>query len=269
MFGKKYYFLAGLPRSGNTLLSSILNQNPKINVSANSYLSTILYDTLNIRSNLAFYNFPDIKSVEDCASSFFKSYYKSWKGKIIIDRSPWGTTANLKILEKFCPNEPKFICPIRRIDEILCSFIIQYNKNGLLDITNKAEVEEYCYDMMQESGVIYRGIQSVNNLSKKEYKNKVVFISYDDLCNNPQKEVDRLYDFLSIGRYKHRYENVTEYEMNGIKYNDNFDPFYKDLHKLKSNIEKTRHNVEEILPRSIIKQFGDIDFNIINTSIKT
>jgi hypothetical protein len=31
---KKFYFLSGIARSGNTLLSSILNQNPKIHSSA-------------------------------------------------------------------------------------------------------------------------------------------------------------------------------------------------------------------------------------------
>ena len=38
---KKYFFLAGLPRCGNTLFSSILNQNPNIKVTANSLLPEI------------------------------------------------------------------------------------------------------------------------------------------------------------------------------------------------------------------------------------
>ena len=40
---KDYYFLAGLPRSGNTVLSSILNQNPLIYSSPLSPISEILY----------------------------------------------------------------------------------------------------------------------------------------------------------------------------------------------------------------------------------
>ena len=38
---KKIYYLAGLPRAGNTLLGSILNQNPKVKVSPNSMLVEI------------------------------------------------------------------------------------------------------------------------------------------------------------------------------------------------------------------------------------
>ena len=41
---KQYYFLSGIPRSGNTLLSSILNQNKKIASTPNSLISEILYN---------------------------------------------------------------------------------------------------------------------------------------------------------------------------------------------------------------------------------
>ena len=40
---KTIYYLAGLPRAGNTLLSCILNQNPKVKVSPNSLLGSITY----------------------------------------------------------------------------------------------------------------------------------------------------------------------------------------------------------------------------------
>jgi hypothetical protein len=40
---KAYYFLTGLPRSGNTLLGSIINQNPYLNLTANTILTDALY----------------------------------------------------------------------------------------------------------------------------------------------------------------------------------------------------------------------------------
>ena len=40
---KTYHFLAGLPRSGNTLLSSILNQNPLIHSSPLSPINQIMW----------------------------------------------------------------------------------------------------------------------------------------------------------------------------------------------------------------------------------
>ena len=59
---KKIFYLAGLPRAGNTLLSSILNQNPKVKVSANSILPTITWNLFCLKENKVFKNFPDHKS---------------------------------------------------------------------------------------------------------------------------------------------------------------------------------------------------------------
>ena len=45
MINKKYYFLSGLPRAGNTLLSSFINQSKKVKATANSILPNILFET--------------------------------------------------------------------------------------------------------------------------------------------------------------------------------------------------------------------------------
>lgn len=84
---QKYYFMAGLPRAGNTVLSAILNQNPRVQVSANSFVATIFSYILDQSDNLAYQNFPDSQSIMDCASTVFQSYYKSWKGRTIIGRA--------------------------------------------------------------------------------------------------------------------------------------------------------------------------------------
>ena len=47
---KKIFFLVGLPRAGNTLLGSILNQNPDIAVTANSITPDILYVLYRVKN---------------------------------------------------------------------------------------------------------------------------------------------------------------------------------------------------------------------------
>ena len=60
---KQYNFLIGVPRSGNTLISSVLNQNNNICLTANSPLSGLLYelDTLKKHGGVGdtIENFPD------------------------------------------------------------------------------------------------------------------------------------------------------------------------------------------------------------------
>ena len=82
----KYYFLSGIPRAGNTILSSILNQNNDIGVSANSIITEILYKLEEWKkSDVAFNNFPDEKSYECMMASVLPSYYSKWDCKYIIE----------------------------------------------------------------------------------------------------------------------------------------------------------------------------------------
>jgi len=47
---KKYYFLSGFPRSGNTLLSTILNQNPTIATTGHSFIPDIFLQLERIKN---------------------------------------------------------------------------------------------------------------------------------------------------------------------------------------------------------------------------
>ena len=57
---KKIFFLAGLPRSGNTILASILNQNPVICCTPNSITLEIMKDVVLLKNTDIFQNFPEL-----------------------------------------------------------------------------------------------------------------------------------------------------------------------------------------------------------------
>lgn len=59
VFKKTYYFMAGLPRSGSTLLSSLLNQNPKFYSGPSSpVLSTMFTVESHLSNDELFNGFP-------------------------------------------------------------------------------------------------------------------------------------------------------------------------------------------------------------------
>ena len=58
---KNYYFLSGLPRAGNTVLGSLLNEDPQINLTANSVLPDVLYGIHRAKQREIYLNFPDQK----------------------------------------------------------------------------------------------------------------------------------------------------------------------------------------------------------------
>lgn len=257
---KQYYFLVGLPRSGNTLLSSILNQNPKISVTANSIVPDILWNLDCERENsLTFKNFPDHHSYDDLMSSVFKSYYKNWKSNIIIDRSNWGSPNNLKLLEKYCPNKPKFILLVRDVLEVLASFIkwSKENKPNFIDNeTNNASVEIKCDFLMRSDLQIVQEYTAIHNLYKDG--ENIILLTYNNLIESPKESVERIYEFLNIESHQHKFQDLEQLNTNNVFYND--DVVGKKLHYVKSKISKTQYNIKEYLPSYVINKYGNLDF---------
>jgi len=83
---KKIFFLAGFPRAGNTLLTSILNQNPDIGCTPNSITLEIIKDIFLLKQTEVFLNYPDHCSLDNVLDAVYSAYYKDWNFKYIIDR---------------------------------------------------------------------------------------------------------------------------------------------------------------------------------------
>jgi hypothetical protein len=62
---KKLFFLMGMPRSGNTLFASIMNQNKELVVTANSITLEIMKDLFLLKQTDVFQNYPDHKSLDN------------------------------------------------------------------------------------------------------------------------------------------------------------------------------------------------------------
>ena len=56
---KKYFFLNSLPRSSNTLLGTIINQNPQVSITANTILTDVIYQLHLLKNTEIYQNFPD------------------------------------------------------------------------------------------------------------------------------------------------------------------------------------------------------------------
>ena len=132
---KQINFLVGLPRAGNTIFSSILNQNPKVAVTANSITNEIAKELIKLTRGEVFANFPYQEPFENVCKSVIPSYYKDWKEDYILDRGPWGYPSNLKYLKKYFDGELKFIVLVRDVLEVLQSFLkhSKENKNSFVN----------------------------------------------------------------------------------------------------------------------------------------
>ena len=154
---KKIFFLAGFPRSGNTLLTSILNQNPDIGCTPNSIVLEIYKEVWLLKQIDVFKNYPDHKSLDNVLDTIYPTYYKDWNYKYIIDRGPAGTKSNLYLLKKHFKQEIKIIFLVRPLLEVLASWITWANKtpNNFIRKATKNPVEACHYLMKKEVRINY------------------------------------------------------------------------------------------------------------------
>lgn len=248
MNNKKYFFLCGLPRSGNTLLASLINQNPDFIVTANSIIPTLFHAIKPVYDTKEFLTFPNYKSLDNVVRNLFTNYYQNFDCRIIIDRGPWGTPGNLEFLKRLNMNS-KFIVLKRPILEILASFIRIENHKTTTDI------EKRCHELMSINGMIGKYYWSYKNLLESE---DVLLIDYDNLCLKPQNTIESVYKFLNEKPYNHSYQEISQLKINGITYDDSV--WLGEYHTLKTNvIAKEVYNFNEYLPESIIKEYKGLD----------
>jgi len=243
---KKYYFLTGLPRAGNTLLGSIINQSKNVRITANTLLTDIIYQLHLLKNYEIYKNFSDEKSLNNIIKNVFNNYYKNWKVDNIIDRGPWGTPTNLQYL-KLIIKKPKFIILYRPVLECLASFI---------KIEKPTNIEIRCHQLMNDDGIIGKSLWSIKNIIKE--KEDYLIINYEDFVKNSNKEIKIMFDYLQISFTNFNLSNLKQFSVNNIGYND--DVLAANLHTIRTNkIELNKYNVEDYLPIDIIKQYSNLD----------
>ena len=262
---KKFFCLHGLPRAGNTLLGSIINQNPKVAVTANSVVPDMLGELYMLKHIDIFKNFSDHKSFDNVTKSLLQTYYKDWPQEYIIDRAPWGIPVNLKFLKEV-QEDIKIIVLVRDVEEILASFIKWSQKEPTSFVNQYAAktIEEKCDMLMDKDGVIVKELIGIKHLLDHQPKEMYHIVEYNDLCDNPQQTIKDIYKFLDIPLWGHRFINLDQFEVNNMKYDDNI--VGQNLHTIETNsinsnnYNEFKENVNDILPKSIIEKYNNLNF---------
>jgi sulfotransferase len=258
---KKIYFLSGFPRSGNTIISTILNQNKDMAVSGHSSLVNCFFNLEQVKKTCTYDNFKDEKSVENIKKKLVHNYYNDWPQKYIIDRGEWGTPYNYSVMEKYCPNEFKIIFLLRNPIDVIKSYVKlcndypdfyinqQYNE---LDKTSlhRTELEEKIELITKKEDLVYWSFTAYNFLKDKQ---NVHFVKYEDFVEDPKKILNGIYDFLDIPKFEHSFDIKDQFSINGIEYND--DVLGAPMHKLHTGTLKKFNYPDIELPKHIIEKY--------------
>ena len=155
-----------------------------------------------------------------------------------------------KIKEQFM-EEPKVVCMVRDPRQILSSMEKNFRKNQdqhqeienhsqLTGTTTQKRVVEWLNS--QPVGLAFNRMQDI--IGRGIDKN-ILFIKFEDLTEKPQEEMDKIYDYFGVPKYKHDFGNVEQITQE----DDAVYGIYGD-HKIKKKVEPLTKDYLDILGKS-------------------
>jgi sulfotransferase len=247
---KQFVCLGGLPRTGSTLLSSILSQNPEIHAEGNSGLCQIMWDvefSFNNKCKEQIIANKRTHTIFDVISQLPNLYYKDIKGSIVLDKCrTWNSESNVELLKKYISKDYKVIVLERPVIEIIKSFTRVFNENPFFDSNKISELLKNQHPIMESlKGIVWA--------KKNNQNNNFLFISYDELVTKTEEVIKKIYDFCGWEYFQHDFTNVVN------KYPEDDENAYgvKNFHAIRPIVEKQEYNI--ILPKELEEKCIQID----------
>jgi sulfotransferase len=261
---KTFHFLSGLPRSGSTLLTALLNQNPQIHASTNSPL----LDTIHYTEEYLLYNseqykaHPKPEAAHKVLSSIPHNYYFDTPESIIIDKSR-GWVNQIQHIQDYITPEPKIICPVRNIQDIMVSFLALVEQSKTLSFIDKSLLERNleltndnrCDFLMSPQGIIGQSYHALSEAFRKGHQRYLLLVEYENLISNPQGELNRIHSFLRIPEYSYDFSNVRP------KFDENDEVYgLENMHTVRNKVQKIYRDNSKYLSEYILDKYKKLEF---------
>lgn len=192
-------FLSGLPRTGSTLLTSVLSQNPLVHAEGNSALCQLMWDMqVSCWNTEQLHNKPEVQ--DRLIASLPEIFYRGVDAHILDKCRSWTIPANMDLITKYITKAPKVVVMLRPISEVVASFVHVRKMNGWKD----PEV-----GLLDEgTDPIMRSLDGVK-YSKAINTGQFLYVWYADLVDKPEETIDRVYRHCGWEPFSHDFETIT------------------------------------------------------------
>ena len=256
---KTFYFLAGLPRSGSTVLASILNQNPEVYVTPTSPMLDLL-----VKNQDNFWELPSVLAnpcpdqLTNVTRAIINAMWEHRPEPIIIDKNRgWGKNmpASKTLLEK----DIKVIATTRDLPSIMASWLtlLRNNPESKMDellkvrgypVNDESRMGEMWFNMVKDC------MESVVQL-KKDASDRLLLIDYDDLMRNPKIILEQIEQFLLLPKYEYDFDNIES----DTEDDDMAAWGLHGMHKIRPKLQKISKHPRDILGRMLYERFVQIE----------
>lgn len=277
---KTFYFMAGLPRSGSTILSAILNQNPRFYSGPSSPVTGLMLTLETVlSSDELFLAYPKMDQARELISSVLHHYYSDVVKPVIFDKNrSW--VNRLHYIPGYFGFQPKVLCPVRNIDEILTSFISMHRRNpyeinGKINFMDEMLVknnipltdDNRCELLTSNAGILGQSYFGIRQALMEGRQRQLHFIEYDDITNNPEETMRKVYEFLEEPYFEHDFSNLVNLHQE----NDAQVYGVSDMHMVRKELKKESLSPADILSELTLERCQGSEFwrNLADFDIST
>jgi sulfotransferase len=244
----RFAFLSGLPRTGSTVLGTLLSQHPDLHPTRTS----CVLDLVNFprKFNLGESPYFDVKDPKSPVWGIMRGMlygaYEHVTEEVVVEKNrSWSRETYL--IRKLIGKDPQIISPVRSIPEIIASFMLLSNKIG-----KQSKIEDEIRLANRESNpwtlsrVIWeKYVYADWRTLKTGYENDTdcfLLLEYDDIVSRPKETMDVICKYLDVSPWAPSTSNLKNP-------NPENDRVYgmPGLHDVKPELKRTSPPAWEIL----------------------
>lgn len=251
---KTYHFITGLPRSGSTLLTSILKQNPRFHSSITDPLANLIKGVIeHSQDSPGMKTLVPVERRKNMIKYLFDGFYADVDKPVIFNTNrAWTYLTN--VTKDLYPKSKHIVC-VRDINWVLDSFECAHRRNPFSTNTVTGGLSNSVYQrvesLMKEDGIVGFPYVGIKQAITGPDQNLLFLLEYEQLCKNPKNIMRALYNFINEPYFEHDFDNVEdswdEYDSEiGIK-----------LHDVRKRVEFKERNF--ILPPDILNKFANME----------
>lgn len=208
------HFISGLPRSGSTLLSALLRQNPRVHAGMTSPVGSLFNAMLRevSQGNETAVFIDDNQRARLLRSVFSAFYADIHPTKVVFDTNRLWTT-KLPALVSLFPKS-KVICCVRHVSWIMDSIerLIRRNRFELSKIFNfepGGTVYSRVDGLGGGTGMVGFAWNALREAVYGEHADRLLLVTYETLTTDPNRVLTAIYDFIGEAQFTHDPARVT------------------------------------------------------------
>lgn len=230
---EQFHMIAGMPRSGSTLLCQILNMNPDFFATPTSPILDMVQAQQSCYShNGGFKATNRLNSYDNFSKAqkaFLEQFYDIEGTKVVFDKNRGWPVHLLQLDAILQHSEAKILWTYRDPVQIICSMEARHRQIPLIQYIEESQnpgmfatLDRRVNNWINDNGIVAFPGWALHDAVEMGYGSRIHVVRYYDLCTQPQKTLNKIHDFLQLPRYDYDADDFKDLRQTTLE----LDTFY-------------------------------------------